>query len=104
MSQRTVATASTGAITDGSQVAFSLQAKDFKYGKPIVSVSGLTAAETVSFWFWTDGTWEELADSTGTQIAFTATDAVSTFDGPGTYGFTKIVSAGAITLNVDDGR
>jgi hypothetical protein len=104
MSQRIIATSTTDAIADPNQVAFSLHAKHFKYGKPVVSIEGIAGAETVSFWYWTNGDWEELDDGSGTQVAFTATYAADVFNGPGTYGYTKDATVGAITVSVDDGR
>lgn len=104
MSQRIVATAGTGAITDDNQVAFTLHAKHFKYGKPVVSVEGLAGAETLSWYIWTNGDWEEVSTADATQIIFTATYASDVFNGPGQYGFIKDVTAGAITVTVDDGR
>lgn len=104
MAQRIVATSVAAAIVDPNQVAFSLQAKHFKYGKPVISIEGLAAAETVSFWYWTNGDWEELDDGSGTQVAFTATYAADVFNGPGTYGYTKDLTAGAITVSLNDGK
>jgi hypothetical protein len=104
MAQRILATASTGAVADPNQVAFSLRPSYFKYGPAIVSVEGLANAETLSFWVWTNGDWEELDDGSGTQVAFTATYAADVFNGPGVYGFTKDVTAGAVTLSVNDAR
>ena len=104
MAQRTIATSATGAIADGSQVAFSLQAKHFRNGKnPVISVEGIAGVETVSFWYWTNGDWEELDDGSGTQVAFTASYAADIFNGPGTYGYTKSATAAAITVSLDDG-
>jgi hypothetical protein len=103
MAQRIVATAGTGAIADGSQVAISLRAKHFKGGgKPIISIEGLAGAETVSWWKLTNGDWEEIDDGAGTQVAYTATYASDTFNGPGVYGFTKDATAGTITVCLDD--
>ena len=104
MAQRTIATAGTAAIADGSQVAFSLQAKHFRGGKrPVISIEGIAGAETVSFWKYVNADWEELDDGSGTQVAFTATYASDVFNGPGTYGFTKDLTAGTITVTLDDG-
>ncbi len=102
--QRVVATATTAAITDGSQVPISIQSKHFRGGKkPVVSIEGLAGAETVSWWFQTNGDFEEVDDGTGTQVAFTATYATDIFNGPGIYGFTKDSTAGAITVSINDG-
>lgn len=104
MAQRIIATSTTAAIADGSQVAFSLQSKHFRHGmKPIISIEGLAGAETVSFWKLVNGDWEEVDDGSGTQIAYTATYASDVFNGPGVYGYTKDVTAGAITVTLDDG-
>ena len=104
MAQRTIATSVAAAIVDPNQVAFSLQAKHFRNGKkPVIAVEGLAGAETLSFWYWTNGDWEELDDGNGTQIAYTATYAADVFNGPGTYGYTKDLTAGAIVLTLDDG-
>jgi len=104
MAQRIVATAGTAEITDGSQVEFSLQAKHFRGGKrPVISVEGLVAAETVTWWFFTNGDFEEVDDGSGTQVSFTATHASDLFNGPGTYGFTKSVTVGAIVVTLNDG-
>lgn len=93
----------TGAVTDGNQVAFSLRAKHFKDGgKPIVSVEGLAGVETVSFWKYTNGDWEEIDDGSGTQVSFGVTYASDTFNGPGVYGMTKSASAGTLTVTLDD--
>lgn len=101
MAQRTVATAGTAAIADGSQVAFSLRQADFEYGRPRVSVQGLAGAETVSWWAQTAGDWEEIDDGAGTQVSYTATYASDAFNSPGIYGFTKSATAGAIIVTVD---
>jgi hypothetical protein len=104
MAQRTIATSVAAAIVDPDQVAFSLHAKHFRSGKkPVISVEGLVAAETISFWFWTNGDWEELDDGSGTQVSYTATYAADVFNGPGTYGYTKDETVSAITLSLDDG-
>jgi hypothetical protein len=104
MAQRVIANAGTGAVNDGSQVAFSLQAKHFRHGmKPIISIEGIAGAETVPFWFWTNGDWEELDDGTGSQTTYTATYAADVFNGPGTFGFTKSATVGAIVVSLDDG-
>jgi hypothetical protein len=98
MAQRTIASSGTGAITAGNQVEFSISAKHFRHGKkPIISVSGLATTETVSFYYWTGGSWEELDDGSGTQVAFTATYAADVF------GYIKDATAGAITVHLDDG-
>ena len=103
MAQRIIATAGTGAITDGNQVAISLRAKHFKGGgKPIISIEGLAGVETVSWWIQTNGDWEEIDDGSGTQVAYTASYASDTFNGPGVYGFTKDATAGTITVTLDD--
>jgi hypothetical protein len=104
MAQRTVATSTTAAIADPNQVPFTLRAIDFKHGRPRVSVEGIAGAETVSWWVFTNGDWEELDDGAGTQVAFTATYASATFNSPGTYGYTKDATVGAITVTVDNGR
>ena len=105
MAQRTVATATTSAITDGNQVAFTLKAKHFKHGmKPVVSVEGLAGVETLSWWIWTNGDWEEVSTAAGSQVVFEADYASDVFNGPGQYGFTKDATAGAITVTVDDGQ
>ena len=105
MSQRILATSVAAAIVDPNQIAFSLHEKLFRGGrKPLISVEGLAAAETLSFWILTNGDWEEVDDGSGTQVAFTATYAADTFNAAGTYGYTKDLTAGAITLSVDDGR
>jgi len=98
------ATAGTGAITDGNQVAFSLRGKHFKHGNPIVSIEGLATTETVSFYILTNGDWEELSSADATQHVFTATYAADTFNSPGTYGFIKDATAAAITLSVNYGQ
>lgn len=103
MAQRQVAEIGTSAVVAPNQVAFSLRSKDFKYGKPIVSIEGLAGAETASFWYLTNGTWEELDDGAGTQVAYTATYAADIFNGPGTYGLTKDATAAAITVSVENG-
>ncbi len=104
MAQRTIATSGTGAITDGSQVAFSIQAKHFRGGKkPIISVEGLAGVETISFWHWTNGDWEEIDNGNGTQVSFTVSYATDIFDGPGTFGYTKTSTAGTITITLNDG-
>jgi hypothetical protein len=69
MAQRTVATSTTAAIADPNQVPFTLRAIDFKHGRPRVSVEGIAGAETVSWWVFTNGDWEELDDGAGTQVA-----------------------------------
>lgn len=103
--QRLVASAGTGALTDGNQVAFSLTAKDFKNNmKPAISVKGLAGAETLSWWFLQGGDWEEIDDGEGTQIAFTATYSNDYFNSPGTYGFTKDATVSAIEVYINDGR
>lgn len=103
MAQRIIATAGTGAIADPNQVAISLRAKHFKGGgKPIISVEGLAGVETLSWWIQTNGDWEEIDDGSGTQVAYTATYASDTFNGPGVYGFTKSATAGSITVTLDD--
>lgn len=104
MAHRVIATSSTGAIADGSQVAFSLQAKHFRNGqRPVIAVEGLATTETISFWKYVNGDWEELDDGSGTQVSFTTSYAADVFNGPGTYGYTKSATAGAITLTLDDG-
>jgi hypothetical protein len=104
MAQRTIATATTAAISDGSQKAISLKAKHFKGGiKPVISVEGLAPTETVSWWYRVNGDWEEVSTADATQVVFTDTYASDVFNGPGTYGFTKTASAGAITVTLDDG-
>ena len=104
MAQRTVAVAATGAVTDGNQVAFTIQAKHFRRNaKPVISVEGLANAETLSWWYWTNGDWEEISKD-GSQIVFTATYATDVFNGTGTFGFTKDVTAGAITVTMDSGE
>ena len=104
MAQRTIASAGTDAITAGNQVEFNLEAKHFRNNmKPIISVAGLATTETVSFYYRAAATWEELDDGSGTQVAFTATYAADVFNGPGTYGFIKDATAGAITVHLNDG-
>ena len=104
MAQRTIASAGTDAIIAPNQVAFSISAKHFRNNqKPIISVAGLATTETVSFYYRAGATWEELDDGSGTQVAFTATYAADVFNGPGTYGFIKDATAGAITVHLDDG-
>ena len=104
MAQRQLATSPAAAIADPNQIAFSLHSKHFRGGKrPLISVEGIAGAETVSFWVFTNGDWEELDDGSGTQVAFTATYAADTFNAPGTYGYTKSATVGAIVLSLDDG-
>ena len=104
MAQRIIATAGTGAITDGNQVAFSLHSKHFRHGmNPVISIEGLAATETVSWWKLVNADWEEVSTADATQVVFTDTYASDIFNGPGTYGFTKTASAGAITVTLDDG-
>jgi hypothetical protein len=104
MAQQEKASAGIGSLATGSQVPFTLHAKHFKYGKPLVSVEGIAGAEAVSFWVRTGGSWEELDDGTGTQVAFSATYAADVFNSPGEYGFTKTVTVSPVTLYVNDGR
>ena len=104
MAQRVKAVMGTPAIVGGAQATFTLKSQDFKYGKPVVSIQGLATTETASFWYMTNGVFEELDDGTGTQVSFTATYAADVFNGPGTYGVTKDVTAAICTLSVDDGR
>jgi len=104
MAHRIIAESTTDAIADPNQVAFSLHAKHFNGGKkPVISVEGLAGVETMSFWKWVNGDWEELDDGSGTQVAFTATYASDVFNGPGTFGYTKDATAAATTLTLDDG-
>jgi hypothetical protein len=103
MAQRIIATAAAAAIVDPNQVAISLRAKHFKGGgKPVISIEGLAGAETVSWWKLANGDWEEIDDGAGTQVAYTATYASDTFNGPGVYGFTKDITVGSITVTLDD--
>ena len=103
MAQRIVATAGTDAIADPNQIAISLRSKHFRHGgKPLISIEGLAGAETVSWWKLVNGDWEEIDDGSGTQVAYTATYASDTFNGPGVYGFTKDATAGTITVCLDD--
>lgn len=103
--QRQLATSTTAAITAGNQVAFSLGSKLFDGGRsPLVSVKGLTGAETVSLYIRVGDTWEELADSAGTHQIFTATRAGDTFNTPGVFGYIKDATASAIYLYVNNSR
>jgi hypothetical protein len=105
MAERTVATAGTGAIGDGSQVSFTLRRREFKEGvRPRVSVKGLAGSETVDWWVFTGGTWEEVATPGGVQVTFTAGYASDNFNAPGEYGFTKSSTAGSISVLVDNGQ
>jgi hypothetical protein len=105
MAQRLIASATTDAVTAGNQVAFTLQAKDFKNNmKPAITVKGLAGVETLTWWYLVGGTWEEIDDGTGTQLAFTATYATDYFNAPGTYGFTKDATASAVEVYKNDGR
>ena len=104
MAQRTVATSTTAAIVDPNQVAFTIQSKHFRNGqKPIVAVEGLAGVETMTFYYFVNGDWEELDDGSGTTVAFTATYAADTFNGPGTFGYIKDATAGAIVVTLNDG-
>jgi len=104
MEQRTLATAGTGAIADPNQIAFTLRPQFFTYGPALVSVEGLAGTESVSFWVYTNGDWEELDDGSGTQVAFTESYAADVFNAPGVFGITKTATAGSITLSVNDPR
>ena len=104
MAQRIVATAGTDAILVAETVPFTLQNKHFRNGqKPIVAIEGLAGAETASFYYFVNGDWEELDDGSGTQVSFTATYAADTFNGPGTFGFIKDATVGAINVTINDG-
>jgi hypothetical protein len=104
MAQRQLATSSTAQIDNPDQIAFSIRSVHFRDGKkPVISVEGLAGAETLSFWYQTNDDWEELDDGSGTQVAYTATYAADTFNGPGVYGYTKDATVGAIVLSLDDG-
>jgi len=103
MAQRDVAAATTAAIVAPNQVPFTLEASDFKYGKPVVSVSGLAGVETISFYIRAGTAWVPVAASDGTIVSFTVSYPADVFNGPGEYGFIKDASAGAITLHVDSG-
>ena len=105
MAQRQIATSTTSAVTDGSQVSFSLHPKLFDGGRsPIVSVKGLAGAETISFWLRVNDTWEEVTDESGVQQGFNVTRAADTFNAPGVYGYTKTVTVSPIYLYVTDSR
>lgn len=103
MAQRKVAASTTAAIVAPNQVPFLLNARDFKYGKPVVSVTGLATSETITFYIKAGTTWLAVADSAGTPISFTATYQSDIFNGPGEYGYIKDATAGAIALYVDSG-
>jgi hypothetical protein len=104
MAQRIIASMGTGVIADGSQEAFSIHSKHFRRNiQPVVTIKGLVSAETASLWKHVAGDWEEVADSSGTQIDFTATTATYNFSGPGEYGFTKVTSVSALVVTLDDG-
>ena len=104
MAQRVVANSTTDAITAGSQVPFTIQSKHFRNGqKPIIAVEGLAGAETMTFYYFVNGDWEELDDGSGTTVAFTATYAADVFNGPGTYGYIKDATVGAIVVTLNDG-
>ena len=103
--QRTVATLGTSAISDGSQVAFSVRGIDFRFGNPVIGVEGLASSENVYLWKLVNGDWEEVSPDAGdTQTTFTPSYAADVVNGPGTYGFTKDVTAGTITITIDNGR
>lgn len=95
----------TGAITDGSQKAFTLSAADFAANsRPIVSIKGLATTETVSLWIEAGSDWVEVTDSSGTQIEFTATAPATAFNGAGKFGLTKTASAAALEVHLHTGR
>lgn len=95
----------TGAITDGNQVSFTLNASDFAgNSRPIVVVKGLAGSETISFWIAAGDDWEEVVDSSGTQVAFTPTYAADVFNGAGVFGVTKLASASALEVWLHSGR
>ena len=103
MAQRKVAASTTAAIVAPNQVPFLLNARDFKYGKPVVSVSGLAGVETISFYIKAGTTWVPVAASDGTIVSFTVSYPADAFNGPGEYGYIKDATAGAIALYVDSG-
>jgi len=104
MAQRLVAAASTSAVADGSQIKFTLNTADFKYGLPTVAIEGLAGAETVDFWLWVGAEWVEVATSSGTQVQFVPAYRADVFNSVGTYGITKSATAGAISVYVNSGR
>lgn len=105
MAELIKASAGTGAIADGAQVAFTLHNKLFDGGRrPIVSCAGLAGAETVTLWVKSGAAWRELDDGTGTQVQFTATYEADVFNTPGEFGITKSATVGAITIRVHDSR
>ena len=71
MAERIKASAGTGQVSAGSEIAFSLSPSLFKYGSPYLSVYGLAGAETVDLWKKVGDSWEEVVDSSGNQIQFT---------------------------------
>lgn len=103
MSDKTI-TLGTDAVTDGNQVAFTIPAAMRRAGHPVVSVEGLGAAETVSFWKLVNGDWEEVVDATGAQVTFTNTYASDAFVGGRTFGVTKTATSGALALVIEDPR
>lgn len=104
MAQRQLATSPAAAIVAPNQIPFSVRAIHFRGGKqPTVAVEGLVSAETMNIFLFTNGDWEELNIIAGTPKVLTATDAVFWPPGPGTYGYIKSATVGAIVLTLDDG-
>lgn len=97
-------TLGTGAIADGSQEAFTIPSAFYKYGNPVIVIDGLAGAETASLWKYVNGDYEEVTDSSGTQITFTATAAEHSFNGGRSFGLTKDVTAGSIVVRIEDPR
>ena len=106
-----VITLPTDAVTAGSQedYAFTIPSAFYKYGNPVIIIDGLAGTETVSLWKYTSGSgedavWTEVSDSSGTQIAFTATANDHSFNGGRQFGLTKTASAATLTLRLEDPR
>lgn len=94
----------TGAITDGSQSAFTIPSAFYKYGNPVIVIDGLAGTESVDLWKYVNSDWEEVTDSSGTQISFTATAADHSFTGGRQFGLTKSATAGALVVRIEDPR
>jgi hypothetical protein len=95
----------TAAITDTNQAGnFTVKRKHFKNNMlPSIMVGGIAGAETVSLYYLVGAVWEPATDSSGTAIVYTADDNIDAVSSPGEYGFIKDLTAGAITIYLEDG-
>lgn len=104
MAQRLLATLGTAAITDGSQVEFSIHPALYRHGNPVLSIKGLATDETVSLWKPAGDDWVPVTDSSDTAVTFTATAPADTVTGGRVFGVTKVETAGAVEVYVEDPR